>query len=290
MSNNTLAQDYLEQAFVLGEQDQQEEAVSLYLKAISAAPEWATPHYNLGLHYKYEGNWQLSYQHNKRAVELDTESEAAWWNLGIAATALEDWHTARTAWTKFGLKLEINDEEPSMDLRNIPVRLNLDDAGEVVWCKRIDPARAIILNVPLATSGHRFGDMILNDGAPVGTRISNGVEYSVLNELMLLKSSKHKTYSVTIYTSTQSDIDKLEELCEVAEVEMEDWSTIRYLCKQCSEGVAHQDHDQDIEERETPSERYIGFATINELNLMQVLTDWSVITLCEYSEVVLELE
>ncbi|WP_295772353.1 hypothetical protein [uncultured Mucilaginibacter sp.] len=290
MSNNTLAQELLEQAISLGEQDQKEEAVSLYLKAIEAAPEWATPHYNLGLYYKYEGNWQLSYQHNKRAVELDTESEAAWWNLGIAATALEDWCTARTAWTKFGLELQINDEEPCMDLRNIPVRLNPDDAGEVVWCKRIDPARAIILNVPLATSGHRFGDMILNDGAPVGTRISNGVEYSVLNELKLLKPSEYKTYSVTIYTSRQSDIDKLEEFCEAAEIEMEDWSTIRYLCKQCSEGVAHKDHDQDIEERETPSERYIGFAAINKPVLVHVLTDWSVITLCEYSEVVLELE
>jgi len=290
MSNDLSPQDLLEQAIALAEQNKQEEAINLYLQAITAAPEWATPHYNLGLHYKYEGNWQLSYQHNKRAVELDTESDAAWWNLGIAATVLEDWYTARTAWTKFGLKLEVNDEEPAMDLRNIPVRLNPDDAGEVVWCKRIDPARAIILNIPLATSGHRFGDMVLNDGAPVGTRISNGVEYSVLNELKLLKPSEYKTYSVTIYTSTQSDIDKLEELCEVAEIEMEDWSTIRYLCKQCSEGVAHNDHDQDIEERETPSERYIGFAIINKSELVQVLADWSVITLGEYAEVVLELE
>lgn len=290
MSNFTLAQELVEQAIALREQDQKAEAVSFYLKAITAAPEWATPHYNLGLYYKYESNWQLSYQHNKKATELNTESEAAWWNLGIAATVLEDWHTARTAWTQFGLKLEVNDEEPAMALRNIPIRLNPDDAGEVVWCKRIDPARAIILSIPLATSGHRFGDMILNDGAPMGTRISDGEEYSVLNELKLLKPSEYKTYSVTVYTSTQSDIDKLEELCEVAEIEMEDWSTIRYLCKQCSEGIAHKDHDQDNEERETPSERYIGFASFNELRLMQVLTDWSVITLCEYSEVVLELE
>ena len=71
---------------------------------------------------------------------------------------------------------------------------------------------------------------------------------------------------------------------------MEDWSTIRYLCKQCSEGIAHNDHDEDYEERETPSERYIGFASFNEFELAQVLADWSVITLCEYSEVVLELE
>jgi tetratricopeptide (TPR) repeat protein len=289
MSNNTLAQELLEQAIAFGEQNQQEEAVNLYHRAIMAAPEWATPHYNLGLYYKYEGNWQMSYQHNKKAAELDTESEAAWWNLGIAATALRDWRMARTAWIQCGLSLEVNDEEPSMNIGNTPIRLNPDDAGEVVWCKRIDPARAIILNVPLATSGHRYGDLVLNDGAPVGTRISNGVEYPVLNELELLKSSEYHTYSVTINTSMQDDVDKLEELCRLAEVEMEDWSTIRYLCKQCSEGVPHKQHDQNLEERETPSERHIGFAALNKIDLEQVLTDWGIITLCEHSELLLEL-
>ncbi|WP_342644706.1 hypothetical protein [Mucilaginibacter sp. CSA2-8R] len=290
MNDTPSAQDLVKQEIAPEEQDGQNDALSSYLQAIIDAPESATAHYNLALHYKYKGNWQLSYQHNKKAAELDAESEATWWNLGIAATALKDWRMAKTAWIKCGLSLEVNDSEPSMNIGNTPIRLNPDGAAEVVWCKRIDPARAVILNIPFAASGRRYGDLVLNDGAPVGTRISNGVEYPVLNELQLLSASQYHTYSATIYTGTQTDIDQLDELCQAAEIEMEDWSTIRYLCKQCSEGVPHEHHDQDIQEREAPSERYIGFAATNKTALIRVLSSWSVITLCEYSDVVLELE
>lgn len=284
------AQELLDQAIAFKEQGQIADAIDYYHRVIKTDPGWATPHYNLGLLYKYQCNWQLSYKHNKIAVELDKDNEAAIWNFGIAATALHDWKTARTSWSKFGVKVEINDDEPDLDLGSVPVRLNPDTDGEVVWCNRIDPARTVIVNIPLAKSGHRFGDMVLNDGAPVGYRKrSDGSEVPVFNELQLLTKSTYKTYSVRAYINTKDDLNKLEKLCRNSGVEMEDWSTIMMLCKQCSEGTVHNDHDHDLQVDEG-SGRYIGLAATNYEAVQQALADWRAITLCEHSALVLELE
>jgi len=287
--SNTIAQELLDQAIKLGELGRIDDAILTYHKAIHADERWSTPHYNLGLIYKYRNDWQLSFDHNKKAVALDHESEAAWWNLGIAATALLNWRTAREAWNYFGVDIEVNDDEIDLDLGNIPVRLNPDGKAEVVWCKRIDLARAVIYNVPLASSGHRFGDTVLNDGAAVGYRKgSNGEDIPVFNELQLLMKSPYSTYSVKAYINQQEDIDKLDELCTSIKVEFEDWSTIRFLCKQCSEGIPHDTHDHDLQV-EPVSERSFGFASTSKDMVLQVLADWRAITLCEHNELQLEL-
>nr|WP_294942692.1 hypothetical protein [uncultured Mucilaginibacter sp.] len=283
------AEQLLQQAIDLEEQGYTEEAISIYHKVIKAAPDWATPYYNLGLIYKYRGEWQLSYANNLTALGMDADNEAARWNLGIAATALSDWRTARESWNHFGLKLDVNDDEPNLNLSSAPVRLKPDDEGEVVWCTRIDPARAIIENIPFASSGRRFGDIILNDGAPVGSRISDGIEYPVFNELQLIQQSDYSTYSITVYTNDQRHIDKLLELCKIEKVEAEDWSTVRMLCKQCSEGTAHEHHDNQLVESDK-DERDIGFASERKQAILNVLNNWRAISLCDHSELVLELE
>lgn len=287
--SNTVAQALLEKAIKLDESGEIDEAVGTYHKAIEADKQWSTPHYNLGLIYKYRGEWQLSFDHNKTAVALDPDSEAAWWNLGIAATALFNWRTAREAWNHFGMDLEISNDEINLELGNVPIRLNPDGDAEVVWCKRIDPARAIIYNIPLPISQHRFDDMVLHDGAAVGYRTgSNGEDIPVFNELQLLTRSSYSTYSVIAYINQQEDINRLNELCNSVRVEFEDWSTIRFLCKQCSEGVPHEAHDHDLQ-GEPISERHFGFASMDKHMILQVLADWRAITLCEHSELQLEL-
>lgn len=284
------AQQLLKIAIAHEERGETADAIACYHRVIKADESWAVPHYNLGLLYKYQCNWHLSYEHNKIAVELDEDDKAAIWNLGIAATALHDWETARTSWSKFGVKVEINDEEPDLVLGAVPIRLNPDTDGEVVWCKRIDPARTVIENIPLGKSGHRFGDMLLNDGAAVGYRkLEDGTDVPVFNELQLLTKSAYKTFSVSAYINTVDDINKLGELCRNSGVEMEDWSTVRMLCKQCSEGTAHTDHDHDLQVDED-SGRYIGLAATNHQTVQQALADWRAITLCEHSAIVLELE
>lgn len=283
------ARQLLEKARDLNNIERDDEAISLYQKTIQLAPHWATPYYNLGLIYKYRCDWQNSFIYNKKASELDTQHQASHWNLGIAATALKDWRTARKAWNVFGLNLDINDNETVLDLGQTPVRLDPEGEAEVVWCSRIDPARTRINNVPLPESGRRYGDLLLNDGAPVGERISNGITYPVFNELQLLEKSVYKTFSAIVYTNDQSDIDKLEKLCLDEEIGFEDWSTIRLLCKKCSENAPHEQHDHD-RKITNEAETHIGFGAADKETLQQILCNWAIITLAAYSEPMLELE
>jgi tetratricopeptide (TPR) repeat protein len=207
-----------------------------YERATVRAPEWSVPWYNLGLARKLQRRWPESLAANLRAIELDDTDEAAWWNAGIAATALGDWETARLAWTGFGIELPPGESEIVMGLGPTPIRINPDGNGEVVWCRRIDPARAIIQNVPLPESGHRYGDLLLHDGAPNGTRQWRGQEAPVFDALALLQPSSYATYAVQLRATNEADILALAELAEERELGVEDWDTIRSICRACSTG------------------------------------------------------
>jgi len=174
---------------------------------------------------------------NQRALELDPSDEAAWWNLGIAATALGNWSEARRAWKGCGIELEDGVGEVRMLSVRACVRLDPSGSGEVVWGQRLDPARIAILSVPLPESGHRFNDIVLNDGAANGTRVeSNGNEVPVFDELSIWKASNYSTFRVKLEMPDDSAKEKLVELCVAHELGVEDWTTIRILCAKCSRG------------------------------------------------------
>lgn len=286
---NKSKEDLLQQAIDLKEKGQIVESIKLYKKIIQFYPSWATPFYNLGLIHKYRCEWTESFEYNKKACDLNPDDEASQWNLGISATALMDWKVARMAWNHFGLNLDLSSDEPNMNFGRTPIRLNPDGNGEVVWGLRIDPARTIIENVPFPESNHRYHDLILNDGAPVGHRISNGREYPVFNELQVVKRSSFKTYSTAAYVNDPSHVTKLEELCENENIGFEDWSTIRILCRKCSQGIPHDVHDND-NTSETVHERNFGFGCLDLQILEKVLANWTTITLCEHEAIVLRLD
>jgi hypothetical protein len=222
-------------------------AIRLFKKAIQHAPKWSVPWYNLGLTYKYAGNWVESYSCNAMAVQLNPKDEAAIWNMGIAATALQNWAEARRAWKLYGIEVPMGDGPIEMDLGSVPIRLNPDGDGEVVWAHRVDPARAVLASIPLPESNHRYGDLVLNDGAPVGYRIHDGQEVPVFNELKLLTSSGFGTYEVTLQARNIDDLVSFEHVCERYHCPTEDWSTIRMICRQCSEGRPHEHPEPAIE-------------------------------------------
>jgi hypothetical protein len=216
-----------------------------YRRAVELDPKFESAWFNLGLIYKRRLDWAKCATCNLRAAELSSQPSApAWWNLGIAATAMRDWKLARRAWHSYGVV--IPDGEGPIDgfFGRTPVRLRPIDSGEVVWCKRIDPARAIIENVPLPESGHRHGDIVLHDGAPHGERLVEGKAYSVFDELELWEASDEPTVVAALICPTTADSKAALDALEVGDVYAEDWtSTIRALCKACSEGRTHSSHD-----------------------------------------------
>ena len=250
------------------------EAIDHYLKAIEADPQWSPPWYNLGLLHKYQCDWEQSLRCNQKAAELDPEDEAAWWNLGIAATAIGNWNEARRAWRTYGIKIPDGDGPIEEDFGFTPIRLNPDCDGEVVWCDRIDPARAIIKNIPLPDSEHRYKDLVLHDGAPCGYRMLEGKEVPVFDELQLLLPSEFGTYTITVDGATTDDVEVLVDLTLEGDLFAEDWSNLRLICRACSEGnpsnEAH-DHDHDYGAHEN---RRVAIAARSENEVHQILKRW----------------
>jgi hypothetical protein len=248
-------------------------AAKAFREAIDAAPGWSIPWFNLGLVCKRRREWAEALRCNQQAALLDATDEATWWNLGIAATALGDWAEARRAWAAYGVPLPPGDGEITMRLGLTPIRLNPDQQGEVVWCDRIDPARAIIRNVPLPQSAHRYGDLLLHDGAPNGTRLRGGQEIPVFDALQLLAPSRYATFVVTVEADSAAALSGLQRLLAEAELTNEDWGTIRQLCHECSTGRAGA---HEVPAEFTPgATTNLGIAAETDAAVRDVLTHWS---------------
>ena len=249
-----------------------DEAIREYLSACEIDPQWSVPHYNLGLVYKYAGDWERSLHWNQRAAALNPADPAGWWNLGIAATALGHWDEARRAWR--GCGISVPDGEGPLDYPSgiAPIRLHPAGSPEVVWSERIDPARALLQSIPLAESGFRWRDMVLNDGAPTGYRTLGEKEVPVFDCLALLRASPHSTF-VAMVEGPAEDADALAELAAARGLAAEDWTTsIHMLCKACSEGRPHGRHDHAPAPQPGPRQVAVAAPRIDEAE--RLLADW----------------
>jgi hypothetical protein len=198
--------------------------------------------FDLALCHKFRRDWPAARDAGRRAAELAPEGdgEPSWWNLGIAATALHDWPLARECWTRYGVELAPGDGPPEADLGRTPVRIRGAEGEEVVWCRRIDPARAEVLNVPLAGSGRRWGEIVLHDGVPNGSRVSGGHEFAVFDEIELWRESDVPVQAVRLRVADEADVQDLHEEAAANHVTVESWETVAVVCQACSEGSLDQ--------------------------------------------------
>lgn len=260
----------------LSESGDQDGALARYNEALALDPARPETHYNIGLIYKYRRQWRESFASNQRAVELAPDDEAANWNLAIAATALRDWTVARRVWILLGVKIAPGEGPIEDDFGSTPVRLNPDGDAEVVWARRVCPVRARVVNVPWPESGFRHGDILLHDGAAVGYRLdAEGREKPVFNVFELFEESKFTTFVANIIAPAAADIEALIACCDEVDVACEDWSTVRILCKACSEGRPHDTHDHEAKQDEWSPERRIGLATMSAASVRQALDQWA---------------
>jgi hypothetical protein len=268
---DSTAQELNDQGLRLADEGDTSGAEAAYLGAVALDPEWSAPVYNLGLLYKYKGDWHRSLEYNRKATELNPDDEASWWNLGIAATALGEWSEARRAWSACGMNPPPGDGAPDFGWGMTPVRLEPNGDGEVVWARRIDPARALIGSVPLPTSPYRWRDIVLTDGAEEGQRIIEGRVYSVFNALQLLSPSAFQTFVVELGTDNEGAITALGELAMADEMGAEYWGkSTQILCKACSLGLpdGHSHHDG------APANPHFGLAARDEGQVRTLLDRW----------------
>lgn len=235
-------------------------------------------HYMRGLALKYQMEWAGSLRDNLRAIELAEEfSQAQHWNAAIAATGLGQWSTVRKLWAACDITLPEGDGPIDADFGVAVVRLNPWSTGETVFMRRIDPVRARILNVPLPESGHRFGDIVLHDGAATGARFDGEREVHVFNELERLQPSEFQTFVVFVRADSRADLDALLGSSAPGIGYTEDWtSSIRHYCLRCSYGAPHS-HARDSNEEHVEQwqgERNLGIAAQSRLSVEKLLKDW----------------
>jgi tetratricopeptide (TPR) repeat protein len=258
-------------AYELSDNGHKLDAEGAFLAAAKLAPSWSVPWYELGLLCKYQERWLESLEYNARAAELDPTDEASWWNMGIAAMALSDWAAARGAWAECGIRLPEGEGPPDTDLGPVPLRLDPNGVGEVVWARRIDPARARIVNVPLPTTRFRWHDVVLHDGAPEGHRILDGREVPVFNVLNRLQPSGFETFVVELGSSSKASIDLLEALAGDLGGAAEDWGTATHiLCRECSLGTPH----EHLDGSNIPAHPHCGVAARDKEHAEQILDAW----------------
>lgn len=263
-----------EEGMTLDDAGQTDLALKKYFDALALDIARPTTHYNIGLIYKYRKQWPESLRYNKRAVELAPDDEAASWNLAIAATALRDWKTAREVWHRLGMPIEKAGGPIAANFGVNPVRLCPEADAEVVWGRRIDPVRIQLLSIPLPNSGFRYHDVVLHDGAAVGYRLYEGVERPVFNLLELFEKSTFATFEAELVVSAPADLEALEAQCDKKGIAFEDWtSSLRNLCKECSEGKPHEQHAHKANE-DWQDTRRVAFAATEESNVRHVLKRW----------------
>jgi tetratricopeptide (TPR) repeat protein len=216
-----------------------DEAERLLLELTSEGSTAPQDWWNLGLVYKFQKRWEEALCAFRRNVELNAQPEG-FWNSGVAATALRDWQTARWAWRGLGLDVGARDGPPEADFGPGPLRLNPDGSAEVVWGRRIDPCRMRIESVPLPESGHRWGDVVLHDVVPHGSRMLGDRKLSVFDELDRMDPSPHPTHRAELRWANPDDEHELAELLASRDLGGENWtSSIAMLCVTCSVSEAH---------------------------------------------------
>lgn len=232
-------------------------------------------HYMRGLAHKYMLDWPVSLRHNLRAIELSEEmDEAGHWNAAIAATALGDWARVRGLWSACGVRVPEGEGSIEDDYGVAVVRLNPWHAGKTVFARRIDPVRARLLNVPLPESGHRFGDIVLHDGAATGSRRDGDRQVSVFNELVRLTPSEFQTFVVFVGCGSREDLQPLLDATAPGIGYAEDWTdSVSYYCLRCSYGTPHQ-HNHD-DENGWQADRNLGIAAQSRKSVEKLLGDWA---------------
>lgn len=256
------------QGTALADQGRYAEAIPHYERAIELQPDRYAAYANLGIACKHLGDFPRSLSASLRALELDRDraGSGVLWNVGIAATALADWPRAREAWSKVGIAIPPGEGPLDMDIGSTPIRVGSGPSGtknEVVWCHRIDPARARIESIPTPESGRRFGDLLLHDGEPTGKRRLGEHEVSVFDELVVLEASPYRTFVLDLVAPAPDDLDALyRTFADTPHAALEDFTaSLNVMCAACSRGLPHDAHED--EQAPWSPKRRVAIATLD---------------------------
>jgi len=256
------------------EQGDHYNAIKLYKRVVKDARHWHAPYIRLGHIYKERMEWKPALYYNKKAISLSVEHQDAWWNVGIAATALNKRRLAKSVWAKFNLN-------KSYFSGPVSIRLAYGQRFEVLWAKRLDPARARVKNIPHPRSGRRYHDTVLLDHRIQGHHSDGLRRLPIYNELGLYKASTFSTFSCLLHNAEKDDILSLQQLCHNAGLGFEVWANAARAMNTKPSGRLPEfyTHSQATGQ----SELIVAMAAKRAPQAKHILHAWKAITLKDYS-------
>jgi tetratricopeptide (TPR) repeat protein len=248
-------------------------AVKLYKRIIKEDRLWAAPYLRLGLIYKSRREWKPSLHYYKKAIALAADKKEAWWNLGIAATALNKSRWAKNVWAKFSLG-------PEYYNGMVSIRLAYRNTFEVLGAHRIDPARASIKSIPHPGSGRKYNDILLVDNTIQGYHSTGYYRLPIYDDLGVYKASTFSTFSCILLRTTEPDIQKLRDLCRDAGLGFEVWANASraYTAKTAGRLPEY----FTFEEGEGLPELLVALAAKRKYQAIDILEAWKAISLKDY--------
>lgn len=225
--------------------------------------------FDAALAYKFLRDWPRALELGRTAAASAERGagDPAFWNLGIAATALHDWDAAREAWLAFGIPLKSTEGEVREEFGMTPIRIDPDGHAEVVWAQRICPTRAVIRSVPMVANRH-FGDVILHDGAPNGRRVVGEATYPVFDEITVWEPSEIPTWTVVVDCDAVGAAD-LADLFGRNRFGVEPAAGMKRICACCSTGEVR--HDEPVAHA---AEGQVYFLAAPEQTMFALLHMW----------------
>jgi len=163
-------------------------ATPLVETAAKALPGDMSAQFNLGVIKKLETDWAASAAAFETVLRFRPDDQACHWNLGIAYTALGRFSDARLQWQKVGIDIPETDGDYASEGELVPIRLRSQRGGaEVIWARRLCPARVRLKGIPLDLEIGSYNDEFLIDGIADGETTYQGEDVSIFNSLALLK-------------------------------------------------------------------------------------------------------
>lgn len=251
-------------------------AIKLWRLIVKLDSEDGEGFLRLGRIYKRRKEWKPALHFLKKGLAQKPDDQDAWWDVGLAATALGKKKLARIIWNKFGWNAE-----STFSGGIISVRAQWGDGFELLWGRRISPALALIGSIPWPDSGLHFRDQVLVDGRPSGWQVVNRKKYPVYDQAGIFKTSDYLTWSCKLSSGHQEHLNLLERLCRESGLGFENWSNSSLQQKIERSGALPEYHQQSPFE-ESEESVVIAIAARNEDDIKQTLTAWSIITFEDY--------
>lgn len=237
-------------------------AEAAHRQVLAARPDRWQDHYNQGLFFKNRGRFAEGLAANQRALALGGDVEPVLWNLAICATGAGDGDAALAVWKQLGQTIERGpDGLPTGPYPNALVRLSEhptavqgqaehpEDPGreETVWVRRLSPCHAEVICALYADLGVDMGDIVLHDGAAVGSRRTADATVPVFPHLATIRRGGWEMFW---FAGTQAASRQAATLTAhlpgAAEVYVHT-EQVRHLCRACAQGEVelHDTHEPE---------------------------------------------